>query len=266
MPRTVAFGLKTDLQPYLEAAVDPAAFDIAFLDFETAPLDGAEIVVPLTLQDILMLHRSHPAERHRYLAPSPAVMALCHDKKALNERLLDSPFASLIPPLQAPGLRQLPYVLKKREATSGEQTFILRTAEDEARHAGHLGSEQYFCQSYVEGPIEYASHMLFAGGRLVYHSTNQYWMRPHDVKGNGARPVREIIGFAMAEPVIAALAEVVSGLGFEGLCCVDYKVQEGRVRLLEINPRFGFSLFRDINRLLVAYAEALDDRVAPASP
>ncbi|GAB0117205.1 ATP-grasp domain-containing protein [Acidisoma sp. 7E03] len=266
MPRTVAFGVKKDLQPYIEAAVDRAAFEIAFLDFETARLDGAEIVVPLTLRDIRMLHRHHAAARHRYLAPGPAVMALCHDKKALNERLLDSPFATLIPPLQAPGQRHLPYVLKKREAASGEQSFILRTTEDEGRHADHLGSDQYFCQGYVESPIEYASHMLFADGRLVYHATNQYWMRPHAVKGTGTPPVREITGIAMDEAVIAALAEVVRWLGFEGLCCVDYKIQEGRVWLLEINPRFGFSLFRDINRMLAAYAAALDDRAAPGSP
>jgi len=266
MPKTVAFGFKADLQPHIEAAIDPAAFDIAFLDFETAGLGDAEIVVPLTLRDIRMLHRHHAAERHRYLAPSPAIMALCHDKKALNERLLDSRFASLIPPLQEPGQRRLPYVLKKREATSGQESFIISTRAAEEAQAERLASDAYFCQAYVEGPIEYASHMLFAGGRLVYHATNQYWMPPHAVKGTGAPPVREMIGFAMDAPVIAALAEVVGALGFEGVCCVDYKIQEGRIRLLEINPRFGFSLFRDINGFLRAYAGALGEPAASGLP
>ncbi len=36
--------------------------------------------------------------------------------------------------------------------------------------------------------------------------------------------------------------DMLNAVGYEGLCCVNYKLQDGRVRFLEINPRFGASL------------------------
>lgn len=260
MPRSVAFGFKADLNPLIESVIDRDAFTICFVDFETAALSQFDLIVPLTLRDIRMLRQHHAAQSHKFLIPSGAVTALCHDKKALNDRLLGSGFAQLIPPVQETAARTLPYVLKKKGALSGHEIFVVRTPAEDALLAERLASDQYFCQTYVDSCIEYATHMLIAEGEVRYHSTNQYWMAPHAVKGNDAKPIREIVGLEIESGIIAELTGVARSIGFEGPCCMDYKLQAGQIRLMEINPRFGFSLFRDINRFLDAYAAALTAR------
>ena len=35
---------------------------------------------------------------------------------------------------------------------------------------------------------------------------------------------------------------ILNSIGYEGLCCFDYKVINGKPQIFEINPRFGGSL------------------------
>ena len=42
----------------------------------------------------------------------------------------------------------------------------------------------------------------------------------------------------------------------DGTCCFN-KERDGRLLIFEVNPRFGGSLFRDINTCLVAYTGAV---------
>lgn len=257
MTISVAFGVLGNWKSLAQSVVDPAAYDIDCVNFERFDLTKTDIAVPLTLADAAVLRDRHRAQRHKFLVPSAAVTALCHDKKMLNETLLGSRFAHLIPPIQETATRTRPYVLKRRDALSGQDIFIIGTPEEEAMHEDRLRSDRYFCQAYVDGSIEYATHMLIADGALRYHFTNQYRMAPHAVKGDQGQPLGETFGIAMAPRVLDEFTEVLRLIGFEGACCIDYKIEAGQIRLLEINPRCGFSLFRDINRFLQAYSAAL---------
>jgi hypothetical protein len=102
--------------------------------------------------------------------------------------------------------------------------------------------------------------MLRVDGRTVYHSTNAYEMAgDFMVKGNAMQPIRELLGVDIDFGVIEGFSNLLDMIGFNGTCCIDYKIFDGRIRLLEVNPRVGFSLFRDINRFLYAYQNALLD-------
>jgi predicted ATP-grasp superfamily ATP-dependent carboligase len=43
-------------------------------------------------------------------------------------------------------------------------------------------------------------------------------------------------------PHLALFSAVLTSIGFQGLCCVNYKLVDHRPFILEINPRFGGSL------------------------
>ena len=43
-------------------------------------------------------------------------------------------------------------------------------------------------------------------------------------------------------PYLTLFSNILNSIGFQGLCCVNYKVERGRPYILEINPRFGGSL------------------------
>lgn len=45
-----------------------------------------------------------------------------------------------------------------------------------------------------------------------------------------------------SDPFLLLWDRLLDTLGFEGLCCINYKLNNGRPLLLEINPRFGGSL------------------------
>lgn len=110
----------------------------------------------------------------------------------------------------------------------------------------------------MPGQIEYATHMLLVDGKVLYHSTNKYDMSDEFlVKGSARQPQREMLGTDMEENVLRELTGLVRSIGFNGTCCLDYKIMAGNIQLMEINPRVGFSLFRDINRYLGAYIGAL---------
>jgi predicted ATP-grasp superfamily ATP-dependent carboligase len=52
---------------------------------------------------------------------------------------------------------------------------------------------------------------------------------------------------------------VLVDLGYTGTCFIDYMLDSGGAKLLEINPRFGGSLAGDINRYLGAYLSSLEE-------
>jgi predicted ATP-grasp superfamily ATP-dependent carboligase len=54
---------------------------------------------------------------------------------------------------------------------------------------------------------------------------------------------------------IDIFSDLLNAIGFEGLCCIDYKVKNGIPYIFEINPRFGgslsfyfFSFLRHLNK------------------
>ena len=99
----------------------------------------------------------------------------------------------------------------------------------------------------MPGRTEYATHMLIVDGMVIYHSSNEYEMaQEFSVKGNALAPVSEVIDADVDARIIDELSALLRTIGFNGTCCVDYKIVDGRIRLLEVNPRCGFSLFRDI--------------------
>ncbi len=43
-------------------------------------------------------------------------------------------------------------------------------------------------------------------------------------------------------PYLDVFSSILAAIGFNGLCCFNYKVANGLPMILEINPRFGGSL------------------------
>jgi hypothetical protein len=261
--KRVAFGRVGNWENLVQETIDHSAYTAVCVDFGEFDLALFDYAVPLTLQDAVTLRSRYGQRNAKYMLPGIKATALCADKKIFNEKILKSVYGWIIPPMFQTAARVYPYVLKKRVQLSGLDTFVIRSAADEASHAGRLGSHEYFCQSYVPGKLEYATHMLLVDGRVAYHSTNAYEMAgDFAIKGNEMKPVREVIGIDAHPDLIDGFGNLLRMIGFNGICCIDYKIFDGRVRLLEVNPRVGFSLFRDINRFLDAYRNALLDRFA----
>ena len=97
--------------------------------------------------------------------------------------------------------------------------------------------------------------MLLTNDGVAYHQTvryefgNKYYVRKRD---HSARAT-----YLRRSGHVATFSGMLMELGYVGTCCVNYKMQRGVPKLLEINPRVGSSLTSDINRYLLAYLNSL---------
>jgi hypothetical protein len=256
--KKITFGRFGDWENLVRGTIDNNSYAFGCVNFSDFDLRLTDYAVPITLWDSVVLRNRYGDRSEKYLIPDARVIELCADKKIFNETILASDFAWMIPPIYRTAARVFPYVLKKRDELSGKEIFVVRDVADEEPHAARLSSDAYFCQAYMPGRLEYTTHMLITDGTVIYHSSNEYEMAEEfSVKGSNLAPIREIIGVDVGTSIINALAGLLRAIGFNGTCCVDYKIIDGRIRLLEVNPRCGFSLFRDINRYLQAYVGAL---------
>jgi hypothetical protein len=256
--KKIAMGCFGDWDKHVVHFLNQDEYKPVFVDFTDFDLAAVDAAVPLTLQDAAALRYRHGERHAKYLIPDVAVTALCADKKRFAEWALAGPFAACIPPIYPPGAEQFPCMLKRRRMLSGLGIVPIRDAAEARAHRAALNDKDHFCQAYVPGRFEYATHLLIDDDGAKYHSSNRYEMAGEfAVKGNQQRPIRDEFGVEIPERILKRLTEIAIALGFRGTCSIDYKILDGELHVLELNPRIGSSLFRDINAYLASYIAVL---------
>jgi len=214
----------------------PTAHDIAF--GEPGSAGDRDLFVPLTIDALLRCHASGPAEAAGWPIPSVDCIDTCNDKLRFHRRMCANGFSRWLPALARPG--EFPSVLKKRIDEWGSSCHLLLEAGDEQRYADLLSDPLYFRQRYVAGEVEYAAHLLLSGGRIVDALTVEYrFGAPFHLKGTRDSP--DCLRMAR-NGHLGLFRAMLASIGFEGLCCINYKMCDGRPLVLEVNPRFGASL------------------------
>jgi hypothetical protein len=209
-----------------------------FDDLTVADLERHDLIVPLSLDDARFL-RQQPAHLRERVVPLPDAECteLCHDKPRLNRFLTDAGFALHIPPMGhdlAP-----PFVCKPERGENSDECLLVPDTQTEQRLAPYLRTPGLFRQAAVRGHVEYATHFLMLDGGLARELTVAYH---HDAPlyiKNAALPIPCTLG---ASPDAGTLQAMLRAVGYHGLGCANYKFEQGRLHLLEINPRMGGSL------------------------
>jgi len=117
--------------------------------------------------------------------------------------------------------------------------YVVRDLKDELTFSQQINDPAYFCQELIPGSSEFATHILFMGGRIVKALNVRYEFETETpIKGQN----HFLYTVIHRCPYLKLFARMLRAIDFEGLCCVNYKVEGGRPLLLEINPRFGGSL------------------------
>ena len=133
-------------------------------------------------------------------------------------------------------------------------------AEGLELRAGWIADDAYFCQTYVDGALDFTSHVVMHCGAPVYFSTFPFQLEASPcLRGRLGPATRQPIDYDRAHAPF--FAEILRAIGFDnGICCFDYKLVDGRPVIFELNPRFGASLVYDAPNFLDAYAGALRAR------
>jgi hypothetical protein len=211
---------------------------VTFGDLTRASLEDYDLVVPLTIEDLKFLDtvRDRIADNPIPI-PSMQSVLLCDDKQQFNQVLVRKGFGEYIP--RTGSQIGYPYILKKSIDEAGQHSHIVVDKAQEEGLSDKRTDPDYFAQDFVVGPVEYATHVLFKDGRVVFSLNIEYGFDTDTpIKGRNS-PSYRLLGHCPHQELFAA---VLSAIGFEGLCCFNYKIRDNRPLLLEINPRFGRSL------------------------
>ncbi len=235
---SVLFSRRDTWEPGIRRGFAGLPHRLHFDHLALADLERHDLIVPLSLDDVRLLRLQPPHVRERVVPlPDAACTELCHDKPRLNRFLTDAGFALHIPPMGedlAP-----PYVCKPERGENSQGCLLVADAQSEQRLGPCLRAPGLFRQAAVRGHVEYATHFLMRDGGLVRELTVAYHHdRPLYVK-NAARPVPKTLGVC---PDAATLQAMLRTIGYDGLGCANFKFEQGRLYLLEINPRMSRGL------------------------
>ena len=213
---------------------------IAFDVFSPRNIRDYDLIVPLTLPDLKYLNEVRNLIIDNPIPiPSLESILLCDDKYSLNESLAANGFGRFIPKMgEAPAY---PYILKKRIDLEGKNSHLIVNKQQEQRFSNISNHPEYFSQKFMKGAYEYATHILFKNQRIVHAINIEY-------KFNTETPIKgkdnAMYTMICHCPYLDVFTAMLTSVGFNGLCCVNYKVCDNHLFLLEINPRFGGSLGR----------------------
>jgi hypothetical protein len=210
---------------------------VEFGPISASSFEKFDLVLPIPISDLLQAAECSRGFKNPLPLPSREAVELCDDKLKFNQRLIEAGFGAHIPGMGTCLPR--PYILKKRIGVSGKECHVIRDYAEESAARELLQDPDYFCQEIVPGTLEYATHVLFANNRIVKSLNVRYeFATESPIKGQDKFLSRGICSC----PYLGLFSKILRTIEFQGLCCVNYKVANGRPYILEINPRFGGSL------------------------
>jgi hypothetical protein len=213
---------------------------LRFGALDDTALDTFDLIVPLSLADARFVRTQRASVRARAVpTPTDALAELCHDKPRLNQWLIDAGLGRHVPAMG--DAVPPPFICKPAHGENSHDCHLVADAATHERLRSVIDRPGLFRQAAVRGRVEYATHFLARAGRIersltvAYHQEAELYIKGDPATGASERSIA-------ACPDRAALSAIVGALGYEGLGCANYKMADGCLQLLEINPRFGGSL------------------------
>jgi hypothetical protein len=233
----ILFSQRPDFEKYIKEGFYDSPHEIAFKDFPST-IKEHDLIVPLSLCDLKYLHTMRDLIINNPIPiPSLECISLCDDKYLLNKSLEANGFGHFLP--KVGGALTYPYILKKRIDEGGRNSHLISDKQQEQALSDVLTHPEYFSQNFMRGSCEYATHILFKNRRIVHSINIEYkFTSETPIKGKD-KPIYTMICHC---PYLDLFSNMLRSIGFNGLCCINYKVCDNHPFILEINPRFGGSL------------------------
>ena len=209
-----------------------------FLNFENAEFKTFDLVVPLTIPDLEYCIKNESLLSNNPIPfPSQKSFNICNDKSEFNQFMKSNGFQNFLPANYTEN--KFPFILKKKQDEGGENTFIINNYFDVDTYKEFFTSSDFIKQGIIPGEKEYATHIIIRNGKIVNALTIVYTFKtPFYVKGKDQYICRNI----SKNKYLDLFEDILNKMEFNGLCCFNYKEQNGNPIIFEINPRFGVSV------------------------
>jgi hypothetical protein len=234
----ILFSVKPDWEKKIRPGFRFTSHKLDFNVLTPENIQNNDLVVPLTIDDLIDLNKNRQLIKNNLIPiPSLKSISICDDKYLFVQTLKKGGFEHAIP--KVGNNLSYPYILKKKVADDGNDCYVISNEEQELNFKDLINNPDFFCQELIQGTNEYATHILFKSSKII-SSINIKYSFPNDVpiKGKDEFICKKICNC----PYLTLFTSILTYIGFEGLCCFNYKVIEGKVFIFEINPRFGGSL------------------------
>lgn len=203
-------------------------------------INDYDLVIPLNMEDLRALHKV-PELINDQLIPIPTIEAtnICDDKFLFDQTLVKKGFKDFLPKIDK-GL-PFPFLLKKKVAWGGNDCYFITNPKQKKKFIKLIDSQDYFCQEIIEGKSEFDTHILFKNHQIVASmNIENSFVKEVYIKGKDEFICTKIVKC----PYLDIFSNILESIGFEGLCCFNYKENRGKPSIFEINPRFDGSLSR----------------------
>ncbi len=256
MPTNIILGNRPD---WVELIVPKlgSAFKASHELLRSSITTGAEVIVPLCLCDYEVL-RSNSTFLKKALIPSTESVSLCSDKQMFRDWFLTH-FDQCYLPTKTKKSKFS--IAKPRIGESGVGSSLIESSDLQAIAA--VESNSAMClEDYIAGSKEFAFHILFDQDISLYsakathlHKSTVY------IQGSNRIPPITVIETCTEVPLI--FIELLRKLNYSGTACIDYKFDEtDQIKILEVNPRIGFSLISEFDSYIAAYAKRVLNRAS----
>lgn len=161
-----------------------------------------------------------------------------------------------------PGKRHItdyPYVLRIGNGYSAKYVFLIRHEAELNALDFDIDTGKYICQEYILGSEEYAYHFIAVNGDIVKQTTYKHFFSEliqdqYYIRGRGFfnTSIQSVVLDPEHDQILRA---VIKAIAFTGVGCIDFKIHNQHLYILELNTRMGGSLifFDAILRDLDAY-------------
>lgn len=236
----ILFSKKLDWAPIISNSFESSGILTYFEDFDYLDFNQYDLVIPLNIKDLLICNERR-AQLHNQIIPIPTENSIniCNNKAILIELLSQNGFQNLLP--DSNYQNAYPYILKNSVGEYGNATFIIESKQNEKKFEKELSNPEYIKQQLIPGKHEFATHLLFKNNQIISQVTIKY-THPKSVYVQGSSLYVAKTLYNPDPKHLMEFKNILSLVGYEGLCCLDYKLLNGSVKLFEINPRFGGSL------------------------
>ena len=247
----ILFSKREDWEPLIRKDFRYTHHELVFGGFFNDDLEQYDLLVPLTIVDLEYLNSiGHLTKKNPIPIPSQECLDLCNDKYLFYQKLVENDLGEYTPRISSN--LPYPYILKKRIDEWGINSHIITDREHELKFSDCLNSPEYFSQELVPGKDEYTTHILFSKGNIICTSNIEYKFNTNFfIRGRKENPI--FSHKIKQSPYLSLFSSILILIGFEGLCCFNYKIVDDKPVIFEINPRFGASLsnhFLDFVRCL----------------
>jgi hypothetical protein len=205
-----------------------------------AVASSSTIVIPLEPDNIRHWPREHPS-----LVPDEQAVQTLGDKRAFAGYMAARGLGHLVPGLYASDAEAVfPCILKRTTLAAGFGIAVAHSSEELARLRATRPwhGEDCILQAFVPSIVEYVTHCVCRGGRILWHCTFACTKQQAEQIRSGMEH-QTVAATTIAPRHLEQIAEILAPLGFSGPCSIDYRLSaSGDLVIFEINPRFGGTL------------------------